>query len=60
MKCPICGRESNNWVYCPEQKMTICDKHCRDCLYFSGYETSVTRCYFREREIKFVPNAKSK
>lgn len=58
MKCPLCGREANSFVQCPEQGTSICDKHCNDCQYFSGYETSIVHCFFRTRPFGGKENGK--
>lgn len=54
MKCPKCGAEHPNaMVRCGIYRAYICEKHCGEgCEYFSGFETSVVHCYFRDRQIE--------
>ena len=34
MKCPLCGKDANSFVYCHKEKQSICWNHCSDCQYF--------------------------
>lgn len=50
--CPACGAENpHSMVRCRKYRSYICERHCSEgCEYFSGYETSIVHCYFRERK----------
>ena len=38
--------QNKNWVKCPKLNASVCDKHCKKCSSFSGYETTVVFCKF--------------
>ena len=46
--CPVCGEKNPHFVrVCPKHNKGICEKHCGEgCEHFSGYDTSVVKCYF--------------
>ncbi len=49
MICPICKKshaQNKNWVKCPKLNASVCEKHCKKCSSFSGYETTVVFCKF--------------
>lgn len=52
--CPECGAEDpHSMVRCGKYRAYICEKHCGEgCEYFSGHNTSLSHCYFRERKIE--------
>lgn len=55
MICPVCGAKMHFTVKCGKYNGPICDKHCGEnggCEYFSGRETSVEHCYYRDRMIE--------
>ena len=51
--CPACGAENpHSMVRCGQNKAYICEKHCREgCEHFSGDQTSLSHCFFREKRI---------
>ena len=44
MKCPLCGKTSNSWIYCKERQQDICQDHCKQCPYFAG--TMLWSCWY--------------
>lgn len=40
MKCPLCGKNANSFVYCYKEKQSICWNHCKDCQYFISIDYS--------------------
>lgn len=48
--CPICGNtllENKNWRGCSKYKTSVCEKHCKDCEYYTDYGgTSIVDCTF--------------
>lgn len=48
--CPICGNtllENKSWRGCSKYKASVCEKHCKDCEYYTDYGgTSVIECTF--------------
>lgn len=53
--CPICSAGKNyevgSWVRCPRYAAPVCERHCNDCRFFSGYATSVVYCSFGRKDI---------
>ena len=44
MKCPLCGKAANSWIYCKARAQDICQDHCKDCQYFAG--TMLWSCWY--------------
>lgn len=55
MKCPACGAETHFTIKCGKYNAPICQTHCTEnggCEYFSGTETSLWHCFYRDRFIE--------
>lgn len=55
MNCPKCGADAHFTVKCGKYNAPICQTHCSEnggCEYFSGYETSLVHCFYRDRIIE--------
>ena len=52
--CSVCGAENvQSLVRCGKYRAYICEKHCGEgCEYFSGFETSIVHCFFRDKLIE--------
>lgn len=50
--CPVCGNKPHFTVRCAKHGAPVCMAHCNDCEHFSGYETSVVHCFYRDKLIE--------
>ncbi len=51
--CPICKKSATavkSWTRCPRFAAPVCMEHCKECKFFSGYNTSAVHCYFGSDE----------
>lgn len=49
MACIVCGAETTTCaVKCAKFHRSICMKHCKDCEYFSGYNSPIVHCFYRD------------
>lgn len=44
MRCPLCGKAANSWIYCKARAQDICQDHCKACKYFAG--TMLWSCWY--------------
>lgn len=53
MTCPIClktAEETKSWVQCRRYGgMPVCMRHCLECEYLSGFETSLWHCFYGKK-----------